>query len=62
LAVVEPDPDGDPTKTLVRTGANEIGPLVSFVMGMPFGVEVLAPVELREAVRARAELTASSNA
>jgi predicted DNA-binding transcriptional regulator YafY len=62
LAVVEGDPDADPFKAVVRTGANELGPLVSFVMGMPFRVEVLAPVELREAVRTWAEMTARDNA
>lgn len=60
-AVVEPDPDGDPAKTVLRTGANSIGPLVAFVMGMPFGVEVLAPAELRDAVRARLQLLAACN-
>ncbi|HET6795021.1 MAG TPA: WYL domain-containing protein [Acidimicrobiales bacterium] len=61
MAMVEADPDGDPAKAVIRTGANEMGPLVSFVMGMPVMVEVLAPTELRDAVRQRARLVMRSN-
>ena len=62
MAVVEADPEGDPGKAVVRTGANELGPLVAFVTGMPFDVEVISPDELRAAVRKRAELLAAWNA
>lgn len=61
MAVVEPDPEGDPNRAIVRTGANSLGPLVGFVMEMPYAVEVLAPSELREAVRVRARQLAASN-
>jgi predicted DNA-binding transcriptional regulator YafY len=61
MAVVESDPSGDGNRAIVRTGANNLGPLVGFVMEMPFGVEVLAPPELRKAVRDRARQLAGFN-
>ena len=62
MAVVEADPEGDPERSIVRIGANGLGPLVGFVMEMPFVVAVLAPPELREAVRIHAGRLAASNA
>ncbi len=59
VGVVEPDeqPDDRPnhgadgTSVILRVAANELGPLVSFVAGLDCEVDVLAPPELRAAVR-----------
>lgn len=62
VAVVEPDPDGDPKKSLLRIGANEQEALISFAMALPPPVEVLAPAGLRDAVVARANALLTANA
>ncbi|HZU71183.1 MAG TPA: WYL domain-containing protein [Acidimicrobiales bacterium] len=50
-AVVEDDPDGAPDRAVLRIGANQLGPLLGFVLGIPFLFEVLSPSELRDALR-----------
>jgi len=61
MAVVEPDPNGDPNKAVVRTGANGLDSLVAFVLGMPFDVQVLGPPELRQALKTRIQQLAAAS-
>ena len=60
FGVVEADPD-DAERCVLRVGANELAPLVSFVAGVRVRVEVLDPPELRDAVAARARQLLAAN-